>query len=172
MQQNSTARFLTRQAIIAALYVVLTNTLPAFAYGPIQFRYSEIMTWLAFYDRKNIWGLTIGCFVSNIWSPYGIWDMIFGTLGTFLAVWCMSRVKNKTLASLFPAAFSFIYGLEAVILSDTPLNFFLITGQIMLSELIIVAIVGRIVIEIMEKNPTFIKAISDEYRPIPNRADV
>lgn len=171
MKEYQSARFLVRQAILAAIYVVLTTTLPGFAYGPIQFRYSEVMTWLAFYDKKNVWGLTVGCFIANIWSPFGVWDMVFGTLGTLLAVWAMSRTKNKTLASLYPGLVAFIYGIEIMLLSDTPVNFFLVTGQIMIAQFIIVAIIGRLLFEIAERNPSFMNVIVDHGERSVNKYD-
>ena len=40
--------FLVKSAGVAALYAVLTLLLPVASYGPIQFRFSEILVLLAF----------------------------------------------------------------------------------------------------------------------------
>ena len=47
--------FLVKSAVVAALYAVLTLLLPVASYGPIQFRFSEILVLLVFYNsfRKS-----------------------------------------------------------------------------------------------------------------------
>ncbi len=85
---------LVKAGIIAALYVVLTYSLPSLAYGPLQFRFSEILTLLAYIDPFYILPLTLGCAIANIGSPFGIIDVIFGTLASFLALYCMSKTKK------------------------------------------------------------------------------
>jgi len=141
---------LVRGAIIAALYAILTLALPA--YGALQFRLSEIMTLLAFIDPFYIVPLTLGCAIANLASPFGIIDVIFGSLASFLALTAMSKTKNIYLASIWPAFFSFIIGLEIMAFSQEPINFFLVTGQIMLSEFIVVTIIGIPVFKTIMKN--------------------
>ncbi len=140
---------LVRGAAIAAIYAILTLVLPA--YGPLQFRLSEIMTLLAFYNPVYIMPLTIGCAIANLASPFGIIDIIFGSLASFLALTAMSKTKNIYLASIWPAFFSLIIGLEIMFLSTEPVNFFLITGQIMLSQFIVVAIIGVPIMKYLTK---------------------
>ena len=57
-----TVRDLADIAIVAAIYVVLTITPPlnAISYGAYQFRISEMMNFLAFYNPKYIIGVTLG----------------------------------------------------------------------------------------------------------------
>lgn len=141
---------LVRGAAVAAIYALLTLTLPA--YGPLQFRLSEIMTLLAYYNPFYIIPLTLGCAIANMASPFGIIDVIFGSLASFLALTAMSKTKNIYLASIWPAFFSFIIGLEIMFLSTEPVNFFLITGQIMLSEFVVVTIIGVPVMKFISKN--------------------
>lgn len=150
-------RKLVRGAAVAAIYALLTLSLPA--YGPLQFRVSEIMTLLAYYNPFYIIPLTLGCAIANIASPFGIIDVIFGSLASFLALTAMSKTKNIYLASLWPAFFSFIIGLEIMLLSTEPVNFLFITGQIMLSEFVVVTIIGIPVMKLLEKN----KFIRNEY---------
>jgi len=70
-------------AIIATLYVALTIGLHPISYGIISFCISEV---LAFYQKKYIPGLVIGCCIANFASPMGICDIIFGTLSTLSAL--------------------------------------------------------------------------------------
>ena len=85
-----TTKHLTRAAIIAALYVVLTylTGVMNLAYGPVQFRFSEALTVLPFLFPEAVPGLFVGCVVSNLLSPYGALDLIVGSAATLLAaVW-------------------------------------------------------------------------------------
>ncbi len=41
-------------------------------------------------------GLTLGCFISNLASPFGIFDMIFGTLSTLIAAYLSRKVSCVT----------------------------------------------------------------------------
>ena len=154
-----TANKLVKIGVIAALYAVLTYTLPALAYGPIQFRLSEIMTLLAFIDPFYILPLTLGCAIANLASPFGIVDVVFGSLASFLALYSMSKTKNLFIASLWPTFFCFIIGLEIFFLSEEPINFFLVTGQIMLSEFIVVSIIGVLFYKLIEKNEYLINML-------------
>ena len=80
-----TVRQLTTAAVIAAVYTVLTTTLPIPQYGGIQLRVAEAMTVLPFFFPEAIAGLTVGCFLSNVlMSPIPL-DWIFGTAATLLA---------------------------------------------------------------------------------------
>ena len=63
-----TAQQLTTAAIIAAIYAVLTLALPLPQYGPVQFRFAEAMTVLPFLFPEAIPGLTVGCFLANLWA--------------------------------------------------------------------------------------------------------
>ena len=141
---------LVRGAMVAALYAISTLTLPA--YGALQFRLSEMMTLLAYFNPFYVIPLTIGCAIANIASPFGIIDVIFGSLASFLALTAMSKTKNIFLASIWPAFFSFIVGLEIMFLSTEPVNFFLVTGQIMLSEFVVVTIIGVPVMKYIMRN--------------------
>jgi uncharacterized membrane protein len=153
------AKKLVRISVVAALYIVLTLALPAMAYGPIQFRLSEVMTLLAFIDPFYILPLTLGCAIANIGSPFGIIDIIVGSLASFLALYSMSKTKNIYIASLFPTLFCILIGLEILFLSNEPINLFLVTGQIMISEFIVVSIIGVSLFKIIEKNDYMINML-------------
>lgn len=88
--------FVVQSAVIAALYAGLTYaaSMLNLAYGSIQFRFSEALTILAAISPTAIPGLTIGCFSGNITSPYGIIDIICGTLATFIAAVLGYRTRN------------------------------------------------------------------------------
>ena len=52
-------------AVVAALYVIVTVVLGPLGSGAIQFRLSELFNFLAFYNKKYIWAVSIGCVISN-----------------------------------------------------------------------------------------------------------
>ena len=99
-----TAKYLARAAIIAALYVILTYLAGIWnlAYGPVQFRFSEALTVLPFLMPEAIPGLFVGCIVSNILSPYGLLDLIVGSLATLIAAVATARCRSRCLAPLPP----------------------------------------------------------------------
>lgn len=146
---------LTRQALIAALYAALTWAIPNLSYGPIQFRVSEVMTLLAFFNPVHIIGLTIGCAIANLFSTLGMIDVVVGTLASFLALYSMSKIKNIWIASLMPALFSILIGLEIMLISPEPVAVVPITLQIMFSEFVIVTLLGVPLFKILEKNTLF-----------------
>ena len=99
-----TVQQLTRAAIVGALYAALTLLASAFgiAYGPIQFRISEALCVLPFLFPETAWGLFVGCWVSNLISPYGALDMVVGSLATLIAALWTAKCRRKWLAPLPP----------------------------------------------------------------------
>lgn len=152
MKKHITTNVIIKQALLAALYFSLTYIVPAFSYGPIQFRISEVLTLLAFYNPQNVLGLTLGCALSNVMSPFGIIDVVVGSFHTFISTYMMTKIKNFYVASLMPGVFSFIIGLEIYFLTAEPINFFATTLQIMASEFIIVSVIGVILFKTIQKS--------------------
>ncbi len=116
--------FVVQSAVIAALYAGLTYaaSMLNLAYGSIQFRFSEALTILGAISPAAIPGLTIGCFLGNITSPYGIIDIICGTLATFIAAILSYKTRNikfkdfPLLSAFFPViANAIIVGIEITI---------------------------------------------------------
>lgn len=83
-------------AVIAASYAALTYVASALgiAYGPVQFRFSEALTVLAAVTPAAVPGLTVGCFLANLGSPYGLIDIFCGTLATFIAAFLSYKTRN------------------------------------------------------------------------------
>ena len=87
--------------VTAALYAVLTifAAILNLASGAIQVRFSEALTILPFFSFAGVPGVTIGCLVSNIVIGSNIFDIIFGTLATFigaLGTWYIGVLFRKT----------------------------------------------------------------------------
>ena len=85
-KQNKSALYLTRGAVIGAMYVSLTYLafLLGLSSGVIQFRISEALCILPIFFPEAVLGLTIGCIISNLITGAVIWDIVFGSLATFI----------------------------------------------------------------------------------------
>ncbi len=83
--------------VIAALYVMLTiiSSALGLAYSGIQFRISEGLMILALFSTKSVWGVTLGCALSNILSPLGIYDVIFGSIATLISAIVINKLFSK-----------------------------------------------------------------------------
>jgi len=91
---------LTRGGLIAALYTLLALALPQFSYGPLQFRLSEALTLLPRLLPEAVPGLTLGCFLANLGSPFGLIDIVCGTLCTALAAMITRRFRHNTIIAV------------------------------------------------------------------------
>ncbi len=123
MNKKMPVRDLVTAALIAALYVVLTYVSAAFglAYGAVQLRVSEALCILPLFTPSAIYGLTVGCLISNIGSSFGIMDMLIGTAATLLASvgTYLLRNTNKLLSLLPPVILNGIaVGAQVAIFSD------------------------------------------------------
>jgi uncharacterized membrane protein len=82
---------LTKIALIAALYSVLSLVLAPLSFGTLQVRVSEALTLLPLIYPPAILGLTLGCFITNLLGAFmglnilGFMDVVFGTLATLIA---------------------------------------------------------------------------------------
>jgi uncharacterized membrane protein len=96
-------RFLTTASLIAALYAALALLLEPVSYGPIQCRLSEALTVLPLLTPAAVPGLFVGCLLANLLGPYGLPDVILGSLCTLLAALGTHFFRRSTfLALLFP----------------------------------------------------------------------
>lgn len=157
--------FITQAAVIAALYVALTyiSSAMGLAYNSVQFRLSEILTVLPVFTPAAIPGLTLGCFLANISSPFGIIDILCGTLATFLASIVTYAVRNITLkelpvlATIPPVLFNaVIIGLEIWYLEGKiPEIFFVSALQVAAGQAVMCIAAGLAFIRSVKKTRIF-----------------
>jgi uncharacterized membrane protein len=102
MSKRFTIRYLVQMGVIAALYSAVTVAFGSFAYGPVQVRISEALTVLPFLWPAAIPGLTIGCAVANLFGPFGMVDVIIGSLLTLTAALLTARMPRPWMAPLPP----------------------------------------------------------------------
>jgi uncharacterized membrane protein len=136
-------KYITRAAIIGAIYCALTLLLAPISYGAIQFRLSEAMTILPLMFPEAIPGLFIGCFFANILGGLGPVDIIFGSLTTLAAAYLTSKMPNKFLAVLPPVVLNgIIVSIWVSKFSGVP--YLLTVGTIGFGELVTAGIGGII----------------------------
>ena len=101
---NQSTRKLALAAVVAALYFVLSyfGNIFGLTYGPVQIRLSEALCVLPFLFPETAVGLFVGCLITNLLSPYGVADVVFGSLATLIAAFATAKVKSRWLAPLPP----------------------------------------------------------------------
>ena len=93
---------LVKLAVVAAIYIVTTIALGQLSYwGPIGFRISEVLNFLAYIDPFYIISLTLGCAISNFYS-FSIVDVFVGSFATLVATYAMWKTRNMAVSILWP----------------------------------------------------------------------
>lgn len=156
MRQNT--KKLTTLGLVAALYAVTTLALSGISYGPIQFRISEVMVLLPLLGKEYILALTIGCFLANVIGPYGVPDIIFGTIATLISTYLVyltgKIMKGKKgyliIASLWP---TIVNAIIIGIMLNKFLGFPLILSmlQVGFGEFVVITILGVPLFNILGK---------------------
>lgn len=92
----SAALYVTRGAIVAAMYVALTYlaSMLGLSSGVIQFRISEALCILPVFMPEAIPGLVIGCLLSNTLTGCVLWDIVFGTVATLIGAVCAYLLRR------------------------------------------------------------------------------
>ena len=154
--RKSKTAFLTKSAVIAALYVVFTeiSAVLGISSGVIQFRLSEMFAVLPIFTPAAIPGVFIGCLISNIITGGVIWDVVFGSLASLigaLGAWFL-RKKSVYLAPgppvaanmlIVPFVLRYAYGAEGSI------PFFMLT--VGLGEFVCAGILGVFLAKTLKK---------------------
>ncbi|MEE1412050.1 MAG: QueT transporter family protein [Bulleidia sp.] len=169
MKKTDTLTFV-RIAMIAAVYTVVSLALAPISYGNIQVRIAEALTILPLLYKPSIYGVTLGCFLTNLLgafmgvNPTGFIDAIIGTLATFLAAECTYMLKDKTVKSfplwsvLMPVIFNFFFvGAELAVLyfeGNVVLGTLIMGSEVAVGELISV-ILGWLLLKPLGKTNLF-----------------
>lgn len=155
--RKSKTAFITKSAVIAAIYVVLTeiSAILGISSGVIQFRLSEMLSVLPIFTPAAIPGIFIGCFISNIIAGGVIWDVVFGSIASLLGAagaWYL-RKKSVYLAPLptilsnmliVPFVLRYAYGFEGTV------PFFMLTVGI--GEIVTAGILGVFLAKTLKKH--------------------
>ena len=159
--QNSrfSPRDLAIAGIIAALYAVLSYFSSVFgiAFGPVQCRFSEALCVLPFLTPAAVPGLFVGCLVSNLLSPYGALDIVFGSLATLLAALWTAKVRRPWLAPLPPVVCNALLVGAVITVQQVPSELFLGTFAynaltVGLGEALACYVLGGLLLKVLSRN--------------------
>ncbi|WP_416829010.1 QueT transporter family protein [Ectobacillus polymachus] len=78
---------LVGNGIVAALYIAVSAVIQPFGFTNIQFRISEMFNHLVVFNKKYVYGIILGVFLTNLFfSPMVGYDLIFGVGQSILAL--------------------------------------------------------------------------------------
>ena len=123
MKAKLNTRTIALSGIVAAVYAVITIVWPL-SYGSVQFRLSEALCILPAFVPVTGIGLTVGCFVANLFSTVSALDIVIGTLATAIGclfttrckkVWTMPLPTVISNTVLVGAMLAFVYSPDALL---------------------------------------------------------
>lgn len=97
---------LTRTALIAAIYFVVSAAFAPLAYGAVQVRFSEALTLLPALTPLGVPGVTLGCLLTNAYGAaagmniLGPLDVLLGTAATLAAAVMSRALRNLRLCGV------------------------------------------------------------------------
>lgn len=158
---------LSKQAMIAALYTVIGFVLTPVSFGAVQARVSEALTLLPVFGLNNVWGITVGCFLTNLIglatgaNILGSLDIVFGTAATLVAgllTYLMRNIRFKglpVLSALPPVLINaVVVGWELCIMINGSYNPVIFTAQAVSVGIgqIISCGIGLLLVRLIENN--------------------
>ena len=168
MKTTNKSEFIVKQAMIAAIYTVLSVCLSAISYGTVQIRVSGALTLLPVFALGNVWGVTIGCFLTNVIGFFtganilGALDAVFGTAATLVAALLTYALRNVRLKGLPVAAVippvivnAVVIGMELCVLINggfNPVVFWAQAVSVGVGQLLSCGVIGLIMVRVIERN--------------------
>jgi len=150
--KKKTVNLIIKEAILASLYIVLTFIFNPISFGTIQFRISEVLILMCYYNKKHMIGLTVGVFIANLFSPMLLFDITFGVCASILSFICINRIRSLYIGAIFPVIINaIIVGMELYLSLSTSFPFIINALWVGLGELVVM-IVGVISFKLLEKN--------------------
>lgn len=111
-KRRYTTKYIAKAAAIAAVYVGLTYAFYMLSFEVLQFRISEAMLALVFFEPAAFPGICIGCFIANLLGPGGFYDAVLGTsasaLGIYVALWYCRRNDHRAKVPVALLLYSFL----------------------------------------------------------------
>ncbi len=141
--REKTLTRIVRAGVIAAIYVGLTYALAPISFGQLQFRVAEGLSVLPILYPEAVPALFVGCLLANIIGPYGILDIVLGSLTTLLAA-VLTRVSRKSIIAYFwPIALNaLIVSAYLSFLAETKASYWVFVLSIGISEAAAVILIG------------------------------
>lgn len=169
--KNKTVLFVTKAAMIAAVYVVLTIVLAPISFGQVQLRVSEALTIMPVFTAAAIPGVFIGCLIGNILGGAVLPDIIFGSLATLVAAVISYKLRGKGLliASIPPVVLNMLvvpFVLKYAYSVPLPIPFMMLT--VGAGEVVSCCILGVGFGKLLQKNKFILGDESLERKPEGN----
>lgn len=169
--KHKSIRALTVSASVAAVYVFLTYITLPISFGSIQFRVAEIMNVFALFTPLSVYGLTVGCFLSNLLS-FNPFDVFIGTAATLISSWLIYlfrtiKIKNLPILSmLMPVIFNGLFiGFELTLYAGKfSLPFFLLSALSVAAGESVASVVGLLLYKPIKNTGLVEKVLKNEIR--------
>ena len=170
--KNKTVLFVTKAAMIAAVYVVLTIVLAPISFGQVQLRVSEALTIMPVFTAAAIPGVFIGCLIGNILGGAVLPDIIFGSLATLVAAVISYKLRGKGLliASIPPVVLNMLvvtFVLKYAYSVPLPIAFMMLT--VGAGAVVSCCILGVGLGKLLQKNKFILGDESLETKPEGNK---
>ena len=164
LKQLFNVKTIALNGIIAGLYAAVTIACGSLSYQFMQLRFSELLNLLVFFNPSFTIGVTLGCFLANIFSMYGPIDVVFGTLTTLVACLLMvvysKFIKNLFTSGLIPCLLNAIVVPFTIVLATMGTNdampltvetYFMMFGWVFLGEFVCINLIGYPIFLILSK---------------------
>lgn len=161
---SSLIKLIAMNASVASLYAVITILCAPLSYSFMQFRFSELLNLLVFFNPYYTIGLTLGCLLSNLMSTSGMYDIIFGTLATLVSCLLMigfsKLTKNLFFSGLIPCIVNAIVVPFVIYLASngtddaftlTTSFYFYMASFVFIGEFVCINILGYIIFMALSK---------------------
>jgi uncharacterized membrane protein len=151
--------------VLAALYIAVSALIQPFGFTQIQFRVSEMFNHLIVFNKKYLYGIILGVFLTNLFfSPMKAYDLIFGVGQSLIALLITISVSHfvkgmwvrMILNTLVFTVTMFFIALELNLAFHLPFLFTWLTTAI--GEFVVMA-AGMLVMFVVNKRVHFEKMV-------------
>jgi uncharacterized membrane protein len=81
------SKTIVANGILAALYIAVSASIAPFGFTNVQFRISEMFNHLIVFNKKYLYGIILGVFLTNlVFSPMVAYDLVFGTAQSLISL--------------------------------------------------------------------------------------
>jgi uncharacterized membrane protein len=131
-QSGSRVKEIVVNGIVAALYIAVSALIQPFGFTQVQFRVSEMFNHLIVFNKKYLYGIILGVFLTNLFfSPMKAYDLIFGVgqslIALFITIMCAKFIKGlwaRMIVNTVVFTFTmFLIALELHLAFDLPFMF-------------------------------------------------
>ncbi|MBS4213752.1 QueT transporter family protein [Neobacillus rhizophilus] len=160
---SSKVREIVVNGIVAALYIAVSALIQPFGFTQVQFRVSEMFNHLVVFNKKYLYGIILGVFLTNLFfSPMKAYDLIFGVGQSLIAlaitILCARFIKGiwaRMIVNTLVFTFTmFLIAIELHLAFDLPFLFTWLTTAV--GEFVVMA-VGMPVMYFINKRVHFDK---------------